>query len=286
MKKRNYFISIHRTITIDSLSKKKSLDSPWASTLVLTFLLFTSGLFTAQSQTIWDAGSFTFTKTAAGQEDCITSQTCLTRVTVLYNSVCQTVSGNQGCFYTGPCNTEWAQGVIADWNTLSYDNFYIANGCRPASGLPKDYVVHLITENIYLQVTFTQWQPGGLNFSYTRTTGPSPTGITLNLKIFIEGLYTANRQMTSVLFNSNMNTDPTACDSIIIELHSVDTPDDVIASANALLHTDGSSVTIFPSSLLNNSYYLVIRHYNTIETWSKNPVAFNLPAISFDFTSP
>src|SRR6185369_9598139 len=116
------------------------------STLVLTFLFFVSGLFTAQSQTIWNAGSFSFNKTAAGQEDCITGQTCLTRVTVLYNSVCETVSGQQGCTYGGPCNTEWALGNINDWNILTYQKFYVANGCSPTSGLPRTYVVHLIAE--------------------------------------------------------------------------------------------------------------------------------------------
>src|ERR1051325_6754178 len=72
------------------------------------FLFLIAASFVSNAQTIWNTGSFTFNKTATGQQDCITSQTCLTRVTVLYNSVCETVSGNQTCAYLGPCNTEWA----------------------------------------------------------------------------------------------------------------------------------------------------------------------------------
>jgi hypothetical protein len=137
---------------------------------LIVYLIYGSNV---HSQTIWNNGSFTFTKTAAGQQDCITAQTCLTRVTVPYNSVCQTVSGFQGCSYAGPCNTQWALGSISNWNTLSYGNFFITNGCDPSFGLPKTYVVHLLNENIYLEITFTYWQSGGSNFSYTRTTGPS-----------------------------------------------------------------------------------------------------------------
>lgn len=136
-----------------------------------TFLFLITASFVSNAQTIWNTGSLTFTETVAGQQDNITAQTALTRVTVLYNSVCQSVSGFQGCGYTGPCNTQWAVGTIANWNTLTYQNFYVANGCSPTTGLPRTYVAHLLAENIYLQVTFTSWQAGGPGMSYIRTTG-------------------------------------------------------------------------------------------------------------------
>src|ERR1043165_2910681 len=95
----------------------------------ILFLFLIAVSFVSNAQIIWNTGSFTFNKTAAGQQDCITSQTCLTRVTVLYNSVCETVSGNQTCAYLGPCNTEWAIGNIANWNTLTYQRLYAALPC-------------------------------------------------------------------------------------------------------------------------------------------------------------
>jgi hypothetical protein len=126
----------------------------------------------SNAQTIWNTGSFTFSFTAPGQQDCITAQTCLTRVTVLYNSVCQTASGHLGCSYTGPCNTEWSYGDIANWNTLTYQSLYTVNACSPTSMVGNPLVCHLIAENIYLQLTFNSWSPGtNGNFSYTRTTG-------------------------------------------------------------------------------------------------------------------
>jgi hypothetical protein len=130
----------------------------------------------ANAQTIWDTGSLTFTKTAPGQEDAITSQTHLTRVTVLYNSICETISGNQGCSYPGPCNTEWAIGTIANWNTYTYQPLFTVNGCSPPSMVGQTMVCHLIAENIYCEVTWNSWQTGGGGggFSYTRTTATDP----------------------------------------------------------------------------------------------------------------
>jgi hypothetical protein len=123
--------------------------------------------------TVWDAGSLTFTK-PPGTQDCITAQTCLARITVLYNSVTGTVSGHQPCpGYTGPSNTEWAYGLISQWNTLTYDKLFNVNECLPPGMADRPMVAHLIAENIYLQVRFNYWNAGNSGFSYARTTGPA-----------------------------------------------------------------------------------------------------------------
>lgn len=109
----------------------------------------------------------------------------------------------------------------------------------------------------------------------------------LNLKAFIEGFYAGAGQMLAVLYNNDpFMYSPNACDSIMVELHTSFSPYDLVASVSILLHTDGSATAIFPSSLVNNSYYIVLRHRNTLETWSKVPLLFNAPTVSFDFTSP
>ena len=109
--------------------------------------------------------------------------------------------------------------------------------------------------------------------------------ITFNLKVFIEGFYTSNGLMRPVLFINEMISDSTACDFINLEirdplLHSL------VLSTQLLLHTDGHASVILPSFLLNHSYYVVIRHRNSLETWSKETVLINSTSMSFDFTSP
>lgn len=140
---------------------------------LLTFLLLMTVSTRSNAQTIWNTGSFVFSFTGAGQQDCITAQTCLTRTTVLFNSVCETVAGNQGCGYTGPCNTEWSYGDIANWNSLTYTRLYAVNGgcAQPPTWVGNPLVCHLIAEDIYMQLTFNSWTPGtNQSFSYTRTT--------------------------------------------------------------------------------------------------------------------
>jgi Secretion system C-terminal sorting domain len=138
----------------------------------LILLLFLAFPFVSPAQIIWNTGSQVFSFTGAGQQDCMTAQTCLTRTTVLFNSVCQTVSGNQGCGYTGPCNTEWAYGDIAIWNSLTYTRLFAVNGscAQPPTWVGNPLVCHLIAEDIYLQLTFNSWNSGtNGNFSYTRS---------------------------------------------------------------------------------------------------------------------
>ncbi len=108
----------------------------------------------------------------------------------------------------------------------------------------------------------------------------------LNLKAFIEGFYIGGGQMQAVLYNINLNVNPVACDSITVELHNPASPYTIFTFANALLRTDGNADVRFPVAVSSNSYYIVIRHRNSIETWSKNSVKINDAIAVFDFTSP
>jgi hypothetical protein len=51
-----------------------------------------------------------------------------------------------------------------------------------------------------------------------------------------------------------------------------------------LLHTNGNATAIFPAATLGNAYYIAIKHRNSIETWSANPVTINAVS-NYDFTT-
>jgi hypothetical protein len=108
------------------------------------------------------------------------------------------------------------------------------------------------------------------------TTGVTYTvtssSVTLNLGLFIEGFYIGSNTMSPVLFNSGASSNPLACDSITIELHNTTNPYATAHTVNGLLLTNGTCQVTFPGSALGNSYYIVVNHRNTIETWSKLPV--------------
>ena len=111
---------------------------------------------------------------------------------------------------------------------------------------------------------------------------PSPS---LQLKLFIEGYYVGNNLMLPVLFNNTLSNDPTACDSITIALHDSQNPSIEVASAKAILYSNGNTSVLLSNALFNRSLYIVIKHRNSIETWSKLPVILG-NITTFDFTVP
>jgi hypothetical protein len=130
------------------------------------------------AQTIWTGPTITFTKadgadwTQAANQDRITSNVWLTR------------QNNQGIFnivsessYTSsfsPDVTEWAFGTSADISTLTFDNWEDTIGGNPPSMVNQDMVLHLIADDIYIDIKFLSWAEGRSGgqggFSYERST--------------------------------------------------------------------------------------------------------------------
>jgi hypothetical protein len=111
---------------------------------------------------------------------------------------------------------------------------------------------------------------------------------TLNLHLFLEGLYnSATGLMNQTQGSSGSQFASGIADTVRIELHNATSP---FAAAyvfgNTLLHTDGTiSVNTVPGSI-TGLYYLVIKHRNSIETWSSAPVDFGITGpVTYDFTN-
>ena len=126
---------------------------------------------------------------------------------------------------------------------------------------------------------------GGCMYCSSGSFTISPS-VTLNLRMFIQGLYMGGGLMNNVLYLANMSNNPNASDSIIVELHNPTDPYALVASVKTLLLNNGNASLSFPSSVFSHSYFIVVRHRNAIETWSKSPVPFNTSLVSFDFTTP
>jgi hypothetical protein len=106
---------------------------------------------------------------------------------------------------------------------------------------------------------------------------------TLNLNAFIEGFYTGNQLMRPVLFNSGLSANSTIADSVTVELHASVSPYGLIESKKGVLNTNGSCSLAFSASRIANIYYIVLKHRNSIETWSSVPVLFSATT-SYNFT--
>lgn len=108
-------------------------------------------------------------------------------------------------------------------------------------------------------------------------------GTSATIKVFIQGFYIGTGQMRPVLYNNGFSSDPTACDTITIDLHNPTSPYAVSESVKALLHTNGNANVTFSSGAAGRPYYIVIRHRNSLETWSANTVTIN-NGVTYDFT--
>ena len=118
--------------------------------------------------------------TQAASQDRLTSRVWLTRGATkgLYN-VAQEAS------FTGsfsPADTEWASGASANYASLTYTDWETwtkSLGSGPPATLGVNAVLHLKTDDIYLDVKFLSWSQGSGGFSYQRSTpGVIPTTTT------------------------------------------------------------------------------------------------------------
>ena len=73
-------------------------------------------------------------------------------------------------------------------------------------------------------------------------------------------------------------------DTVSISLHNSLAPYNMEFNQQTVLDTSGNCQVTFPGSIWTDSYYIVVRHRNSLETWSKQPITFG--AVNyFDFTA-
>ena len=133
-----------------------------------------------------------------------------------------------------------------------------------------------------------------ITYSYTNLNGCSNTStqlvlvtntITLNMKLYLQGYYTGGGTMQPVLNNQAVTlSQATESDIITIELHDPATIT-LIDTKEAVLLTDGTVSVTFIQPVA--AYYIAIRHRNTVQTWSADPVicTVNSPLYNFSMAS-
>ncbi len=111
----------------------------------------------------------------------------------------------------------------------------------------------------------------------------TPTTITVNLKLFLQGYYAGAGTMQSVLNNQGVAALSTETDTLLVELHDATTFALIGSPQQTVLSTTGLASATFTEAA--GSYYLAIKHRNTIQTWSTNPVACSFSTPLYDFSS-
>ena len=107
------------------------------------------------------------------------------------------------------------------------------------------------------------------------------------LKLFLEGLYAGSSQMNQARNATAPELGTGIADMISVELHNASSPYGLAYIYNNTdLHTDGVvNIDDVPGSI-TGSYFIVVKHRNSIETWSKLPLDFSSPSdVSYDFST-
>ena len=121
------------------------------------------------------------------------------------------------------------------------------------------------------------------DLSNTNFTITAASTITLNLKLFLQGYYLSGSTMQSVLNNEAVPSSlASQTDTIIVELHHP-TTFVLIDTKKAVLFTNGTVSVTFTQPA--GSYYIAIRHRNTLQTWSAAPVACTVSTPLYNFTT-
>jgi len=129
-----------------------------------------------QKLSVWTGSLMTFTKvngsdpTIAANQDRIRDNVWITRNNSEGGQIFNAVSESVASKNTSPLGTQWAEGKIADYASLTYTSFRTAT-VKPKNAVGKTFVVHLTQDNIYLSIKMLSWsccRSGG--FSYERST--------------------------------------------------------------------------------------------------------------------
>jgi len=129
---------------------------------------------------IWKGDNITFTKdanqdpTLEASQDRITDNVWITRGIgggEIYNAQTESYALKN----VSPKDTEWALGTIEsadDIAGLSFNTF--RSTVAPKQSVGKDMVLHLVTDDVYINIKFTSWSTGNSaqwgGFSYERST--------------------------------------------------------------------------------------------------------------------
>ena len=153
--------------------------------LYLIILFFTLLFRAGFSQTIWSGPKITITKadsadwTLPENQDRITDLVWITRKSI--KSFFNIAQENAYQTNFSPKDTEWAFGTTNDnLNELSFESWQETTG-TPQSAIGKKMVLHLITEDIYIDfklLSFSGSNTGG-GFSYERSTPDSMSDLTI-----------------------------------------------------------------------------------------------------------
>jgi endonuclease I len=178
-------------------------------------------------------------------------------------------------------------GIALGYNTsliqfLSYEGIFtgvggIANGVLSADiGLSESNSITQTTSSLGLTGSGNKYS----DFTWTTFSGSATRGSanggqtylprTLNITAIIEGLFNGSVMVP---------------DTITLELRNTSSPYSLLESKKVLLSSLGAGTASFDKVANGTSFYIVVKHRNSIETWGTTIKTFSSGLLNYDFTS-
>jgi hypothetical protein len=117
--------------------------------------------------------------------------------------------------------------------------------------------------------SWTDFSTSGVNF---RMDISPRSGKRLNLNAFLQGMY-------------NPASNLTVKDTLQVLIRNAGSPYSIIENSKSMLKANGTSPFTFNNVSNGISYYIVLKHRNSVETWSGSTVSFSSNLLSYDFTT-
>lgn len=239
-----------------------------------------------------------------GQTEVLTANNLITGLTYLVRVYHAGVGGGSGLFSINistnlptcaatmiPANATSfvpSAGSILKWSSIPNVNSYkvYLDVVNPPSQVLINTTDTFALTGLMQQGLTYYWKVNGVNTSgesngcNINAFATEPLDYALRVKVFIEGMYSASTHSMAPLLNPN----DTLSDTITVELTSPVTKLAMYTS-KGVLSTTGTANILFPQPALGQSYYIVVKHRNSLQTWSAGTFAFNSPDTIYDFTT-
>lgn len=145
-----------------------------------------------------------------------------------------------------------------------------------------------------LPTPFTAYNPANTALQQLNVPGLSSFGTftgavtdrTLTLtSLLLQGLYAGGGTMIQAKDANGAHCPAGVADTITVELHSATSYSTIVYTARVPLSTTGTATVLVPSAN-NGSYYITIKHRNSLETTSATAVLFSGNSITQSFGAP
>lgn len=162
-----------------------------------------------------------------------------------------------------------------DYATVKYDKHGGEKWTKRYEG-PNfaDQVTKVVCDtsgNVYVTGTadpdFSSWRKDIVTLKYIQQVNR-----VLELTAFVQGFY-----------DSGSGT--MIKDSVKVYLRNTTSPFDVVDSCNGILNSAGKGIFEFPNAVNGTPYYIVVKHRNSLETWSAAGETFASNSLAYDFTT-